>query len=113
MALTLRKASTSDGRRRSSRPNRSTTSYFDRQVTLYGSVLEAGVATGAFSLRGPAAELARSMVALEDGGSSQALRAGRSLALAAIIPVRCAAPAGGALPIGTMNDARDHFRRNA
>src|SRR3954465_4401647 len=44
-----------------------TTSYFDRQVALYRSVLEAGVAQGAFTLDGPADAIARGMVAMEDG----------------------------------------------
>jgi AcrR family transcriptional regulator len=44
-----------------------TTSYFDRQVALYESVLEAGVASGAFTLAEPAVAIARGMVALEDG----------------------------------------------
>ncbi len=44
-----------------------TTSFFDRQVALYESVLEYGVARGAFRLTGTAVDIARSIVALEDG----------------------------------------------
>lgn len=44
-----------------------TTSYFDRQVALYRSVLESGAAMGSFTLDAPAVDVARGMVALEDG----------------------------------------------
>ena len=44
-----------------------TTSFFDRQVALYEAVLEYGAVAGAFELSGPAIELARGIVALEDG----------------------------------------------
>ncbi|ROO86912.1 TetR family transcriptional regulator [Actinocorallia herbida] len=42
-------------------------SLFAREVGLYALVLEVGAATGAFTLVGPAGDLARNMVALEDG----------------------------------------------
>jgi AcrR family transcriptional regulator len=42
-------------------------SYFDRQVHLYESLLESGAARGEFELRAPAQEIARGMVAMEDG----------------------------------------------
>jgi AcrR family transcriptional regulator len=41
--------------------------FFDRQVTLYEHVLEAGAARGAFELAAPAGSLARGIVAMEDG----------------------------------------------
>lgn len=44
-----------------------TVSFFDRQVALYESVLEAGAAAGSFQLDGPAIAIARGIVALEDG----------------------------------------------
>lgn len=44
-----------------------TSSYFDRQVMLYESVLDAGVARGEFALTAPARTIARGLVALEDG----------------------------------------------
>jgi AcrR family transcriptional regulator len=44
-----------------------TSSYFDRQVMLYDAVLEAGVASGEFTLSAPATTVARGLVALEDG----------------------------------------------
>src|SRR5215210_2930149 len=44
-----------------------TSSYFDRQVMLYQSVLESGAARGAFDLAAPADSLARGIVAMEDG----------------------------------------------
>jgi AcrR family transcriptional regulator len=44
-----------------------TTSFYDRQVALYESLLEYGAAHGRFALTAPAVELARGMVALEDG----------------------------------------------
>ena len=42
-------------------------SFFDRQVTLYQQVLDAGAAQGAFELAAPADSLARGLVAMEDG----------------------------------------------
>jgi AcrR family transcriptional regulator len=42
-------------------------SFFDRQVSLYEHVLESGAATGAFRLGTDAASLARGLVAMEDG----------------------------------------------
>ncbi|GAB2827659.1 TetR/AcrR family transcriptional regulator [Actinocorallia aurea] len=42
-------------------------SLFAREVALYALVLEVGAASGAFTLSGPAGDLARTMVALEDG----------------------------------------------
>lgn len=44
-----------------------TTSFYDRQVALYESLLDYGAARGAFSLTGPAIDLARGIVAMEDG----------------------------------------------
>jgi AcrR family transcriptional regulator len=44
-----------------------TTSYFDRQVVLYESVLSAGAATGLLSPTAGVESLARGLVALEDG----------------------------------------------
>ena len=44
-----------------------TTSYFDRQVALYESVLSAGAATGLLSPTAGVEGLARGLVALEDG----------------------------------------------
>ena len=44
-----------------------TTSYFDRQVALYESVLAAGAATGQLRLHAPLESIARGLVALEDG----------------------------------------------
>src|SRR5436309_13428583 len=44
-----------------------TVSYFDRQVQLYRSVLEAGAAAGDLELAAPAEAIARGLVALEDG----------------------------------------------
>jgi AcrR family transcriptional regulator len=44
-----------------------TSAYFDRQVMLYESVLEAGAGRGDFRLAEPAARIARGLVALEDG----------------------------------------------
>jgi AcrR family transcriptional regulator len=41
--------------------------FFDRQVSLYEGILEAGEATGAFALTAPAPRLARGLVAMEDG----------------------------------------------
>jgi len=41
--------------------------YFDRQVGIYHSVLSAGAAAGMFKLVGTAREIARNLVALEDG----------------------------------------------
>lgn len=41
--------------------------YFDRQVALYESVLERGIESGLFELNGPATEIARGLIALEDG----------------------------------------------
>ena len=41
--------------------------YFDRQVALYEAVLERGDRAGAFELPGPATDLARAIVAMEDG----------------------------------------------
>lgn len=41
--------------------------FFDRQVQLYVAVLEAGAASGEFDLAGTAEEIARGLVALEDG----------------------------------------------
>jgi AcrR family transcriptional regulator len=41
--------------------------FFDRQVALYEGILEAGRASGAFALTGPAPRLARGLVAMEDG----------------------------------------------
>jgi AcrR family transcriptional regulator len=42
-------------------------SFFDRQVSLYQQVLDAGAASGAFALAAPADALARGLVAMEDG----------------------------------------------
>jgi AcrR family transcriptional regulator len=42
-------------------------SYFDRQVALYESVLDAGAAGGELELSGPVKRIARALVALEDG----------------------------------------------
>ncbi|HEY0317977.1 MAG TPA: TetR family transcriptional regulator C-terminal domain-containing protein [Solirubrobacterales bacterium] len=44
-----------------------TTSYFDRQVGLYESVLSAGAAAGLLSLASGVESVARGLVALEDG----------------------------------------------
>jgi AcrR family transcriptional regulator len=44
-----------------------TSSYFDRQVMLYRSVLEAGATRGELELSVPARQVARGLVALEDG----------------------------------------------
>jgi AcrR family transcriptional regulator len=44
-----------------------TASYFDRQAVLYESVLDAGARSGDFELAGGALEIARGLVALEDG----------------------------------------------
>jgi AcrR family transcriptional regulator len=44
-----------------------TTSYFDRQVALYESVLSAGAATGLLSPTAGVESVARGLVALEDG----------------------------------------------
>jgi AcrR family transcriptional regulator len=44
-----------------------TTTFFDRQVALYESLLEYGAARGAFRLTGSPLDTARAMVALEDG----------------------------------------------
>jgi len=44
-----------------------TASYFDRQVLLYESVLEAGARAGEFELATAALTIARGLVALEDG----------------------------------------------
>lgn len=44
-----------------------TSTFFDRQVALYESLLEYGVARGAFDLAAPAVDIARGLVALEDG----------------------------------------------
>ncbi len=44
-----------------------TASYFDRQVALYESVLEAGCRADEFSLASPALTIARGLVAMEDG----------------------------------------------
>jgi DNA-binding transcriptional regulator YbjK len=41
--------------------------YVERQVTMYTDLLEAGAASGAFTLPGDARTLARNLVALEDG----------------------------------------------
>jgi AcrR family transcriptional regulator len=41
--------------------------YFDRQVALYESVLEHGMKVGAFELASPARDVARGLVAMEDG----------------------------------------------
>jgi AcrR family transcriptional regulator len=43
------------------------TAYFDRQVSLYESVLAAGRSAGRFDLAAPIATVARGLVALEDG----------------------------------------------
>jgi AcrR family transcriptional regulator len=40
---------------------------FERQVAIYVGILEAGVATGAFTLRAPSVVIARTLVTLEDG----------------------------------------------
>jgi len=42
-------------------------SFFDRQVSLYQQVLDAGAASGAFALTAPPDSLARGLVAMEDG----------------------------------------------
>jgi AcrR family transcriptional regulator len=42
-------------------------SFYDRQVSLYETVLEAGSARGEFDLHAEASEIARGMVAMEDG----------------------------------------------
>jgi len=42
-------------------------SYIERQVSLYATILEVGAATGAFTLGHDARTLARNLVALEDG----------------------------------------------
>jgi AcrR family transcriptional regulator len=44
-----------------------TSSYFDRQVMLYRSVLDAGALLGEFALPAPARRVAHGLVALEDG----------------------------------------------
>jgi AcrR family transcriptional regulator len=41
--------------------------YVDRQVVMYTAILEAGAAVGDFTLGAPAADLARNLIALEDG----------------------------------------------
>lgn len=43
------------------------TSFYDRQVSLYESIFDYGVASGAFSLATPPLDLARQLIALEDG----------------------------------------------
>ncbi|MER7014241.1 TetR/AcrR family transcriptional regulator [Saccharopolyspora sp. NPDC000359] len=43
------------------------TGLYDREVALYGSVLEVGRATGEFTLSRPVREIAETLVALEDG----------------------------------------------
>jgi AcrR family transcriptional regulator len=42
-------------------------SFFDRQVSLYEGILEAGQSAGVFELGAPAPRLARGLVAMEDG----------------------------------------------
>lgn len=42
-------------------------SFFDRQVSLYEGILEAGESAGDFELAAPAPRLARGLVAMEDG----------------------------------------------
>jgi BetI-type transcriptional repressor, C-terminal len=42
-------------------------SFFDRQVSLYEGILEAGESAGEFALAAPAPRLARGLVAMEDG----------------------------------------------
>ena len=44
-----------------------TSSYFDRQAMLYESLLEVGARRGDFDLGAPAKQIARGLVALEDG----------------------------------------------
>ena|SRR5436190_4517636 len=44
-----------------------TSSYFDRQATLYEAILDDGSREGVFSLADPARSIARGIVALEDG----------------------------------------------
>lgn len=39
---------------------------FDREVSMYRSVLEAGAASGVFQLQRPSEEIARNLVSLED-----------------------------------------------
>ena len=41
--------------------------YIERQVAMYGAILEVGAATGVFQLAHDARTLARNVVALEDG----------------------------------------------
>lgn len=43
------------------------TSFYDRQVSLYESIFDYGVASGVFSLATPPLDLARQLIALEDG----------------------------------------------
>ena len=44
-----------------------TSAYFDRQVALYESILEAGAARGEFELTGRPRSIARGLVGMEDG----------------------------------------------
>jgi AcrR family transcriptional regulator len=55
---------------------------FDREVSLYTSVLEVGQATGAFTLTDPAQTIARNFVALEDALGLHILARNSSLTLA-------------------------------
>lgn len=55
------------------------TSFFDRQVALYESLFEYGVAHGAFELAGAAVDLARAMIALEDGLGLQVVLGHRAI----------------------------------
>lgn len=43
------------------------TSFFDRQVALYEAIFEYGAGRGAFELSAPAVDVARGIIALEDG----------------------------------------------
>lgn len=43
------------------------TSFYDRQVSLYESIFDYGVASGTFTLAAPPLDLARQLIALEDG----------------------------------------------
>lgn len=52
---------------RSSQHGALMTSLFDREVALYGTILDIGVAAGRFTLTGPTRDIARTLVVLEDG----------------------------------------------
>jgi AcrR family transcriptional regulator len=86
-------------------------SFFDRQVMLYQSVLERGMARGEFTLGPPAESAARALVALEDGLGLQVVIAHPAVGKAdaerilldyagAVTGVDLAAVPAGAVPAG-------------